>query len=192
MNIAAQPLAHSARANVFEHEATWRLGPEAVERDRGPGERFPSAAVVALRLSFDPTRFDTARHRCDLRLADGRAVSLFSTHFAGIADFEDRAATYVPLVRELVARVAAANPSCRFSAGKRSLAYFAQHAFLLAIALLLVLVLGLVGEVAFSTLVLVKLGIIAAFVPVLISYARKNRPRRFDPPAIPVDVLPGG
>src|SRR5262249_5612770 len=132
MSIAAQPLAHRARANAFEREATWRLGAEELQCDRGPGERFPYAAVVELRLSFDRTRFDTRRHRCDLRLADGRAVALFSTHFAGIADFEDRSITYVPLVRELVARVAAANPGCRFLAGKRPWAYLAQHIFLFA------------------------------------------------------------
>ena len=56
----------------------------------------------------------------------------------------------------------------------------------------LVLVLGLVGGVALSNLVLVKLGIIASFIPVMIMYTRKNWPRRFDPAAIPAEALPGG
>jgi hypothetical protein len=192
MNIAAQPIVHNTRANVFEAEAAWRLGPDVLERQSGTGgrERFPFADIIELYLRFDPTRFDTARHRCDLRLADGRAASLLSTHFVGVAEFEDRAATYVPLVRALVERVASANPSCRFRAGKRPAAYWAEHLFLLAMVVLLVLVLGVVGGLALSTLVLVKLAVIAAFVPVMISYTRKNWPRRFDPRAIPPELLP--
>jgi hypothetical protein len=52
-------------------------------------------------------------------------------------------------------------------------------------------VLGVIGGAAFSDLVLVKLGIVAAFIPLMIMYTRKNWPRRFDPAAIPKDAIPG-
>jgi hypothetical protein len=123
-------------------------------------------------------------------LSTGAAETIRSTHYRGFADFEDRSATYVPFVRGLAARVAAANPGCRFLAGKRPLVYWAEHIFLLAMILLLVLVLGLVGEVGLSTLVWIKLSIIVAFVPIMILYTRKNWPRRLDPAAIEDDVLP--
>jgi hypothetical protein len=166
--------------------------PWAIRRiEPGGSARFPYAAITELRLCFDPTRFDDTRHRCDVRLANGRGSSFYSTHYVSAVRFEDRAATYVPLVRELVARVSAANPNCRFRSGKRPVVYWAEHIFLLVMILLLVMVLGLVGGVAFSDLVLVKLGIIVGFIPLMIMYTRKNWPRRFDPAVIPADALPG-
>jgi hypothetical protein len=222
MNIAAQPVVHSARADMFQREAAWRLGLDALDREGGepatapwwahlmrfylrlivpwavraiePGGRasFPCASIVELRLCFDPTRFDDTRHRCDIRLADRRRASFYSTHFVSVAEFEDRAATYVPLVRALVAQVAAASPACRFRAGKRPIVYWAEHAVLAALVALLVCVLALVGGVAITDLFLAKLAIVVAFIPVMIAYTRKNRPRQFDPDAIPAEVLPGG
>jgi hypothetical protein len=56
--------------------------------------------------------------------------------------------------------------------------------------LLLILVLGTIGGLAFSTLVLIKLGLLAAYIPLMILYTRKNWPRRLDPKAIPDDLVP--
>jgi hypothetical protein len=222
MNAGAERISHAARSDMFQREAIWRLGPDALEREggepadapwwahlarfylrllipwavrgieRGGSASFPYALISDLRLCFDPTRADDTRYRCDLRLVEGRKASFYSTHYVSVGEFEDRAATYVPLVRGLVARAAAANPACRFYSGKRPWTYWATHVFLLTMLLLLVFVFGLVGSVAFNDLVLVKLGIIAAYIPVMIMYSRKNWPRRFDSAAIPADVLPGG
>jgi hypothetical protein len=213
-------LAHASRANVFQREAFWRLSNEALARDggepadapwyahalrlylrllwpwsairidRGGVLRLPCADIVELRVTFDPTRADTRRYRCDLTMRDGGRATIWSTHYVSAGDFEDRAATYTPLVRGLVARAAAANPACVFRAGKPRLVYWAEHAFLIAMAALLVFVLALVGGSGVSELVLVKLAIIAAFIPLLWSYARKNRPRRFGHDAVPSDLLP--
>lgn len=213
-------LAHASRANVFQREATWRLGADALERqggepadapwfahalrlflrliwpwsgiriDRGGALRLPYAGIAELRLSFDPTRADTRRHRCDVTLRDGERATIWSTHYVSFGAFEDRAATYTPLVRGLAGRAAVANPGCAFRAGKRPLAYWAEHAFLIAMAALLVWVLALVGGSGLSELVLIKLGIVVALIPLALAYARKNRPRRFEPNAIPRGVLP--
>jgi hypothetical protein len=164
----------------------WAL--DAIERG-GPA-RFAYGDVKELRLCFDPTRFDTARHRCDLRLFNGGKVTLFSTCYLGVADFEDRAASYVPLVRALVARVAAASASCRFRAGKGRAAYWAEHIFLLVMAAMLVFVLFAFGGQGLSELVWAKLAITASFIPVMLLYTRKNWPREFKPSAIPADAMP--
>lgn len=217
---ATGSLSHAARANVFQREATWRLAPDALTREGGEAAsapawahafrillrilwpwqpirieaggsaRFPYAAVSALRLSFDPTRFDARRHRCDVTLADGERAVIFSTHYVSVGEFEDRGPSYAALVRELIGRVAAAKAACRFRAGKRPLVYWAEHAFLLAMLAALVWVIGLVGGAGLSELTWLKLAIVASFIPLLLRYTRKNRPRRFDPAAIPSDVLP--
>jgi hypothetical protein len=49
-----------------------------------------------------------------------------------------------------------------------------------------------VGGLSLSELVLIKLGILATYIPLMILYTRKNWPRRFDPTAIPNELLPDG
>lgn len=211
---------HVGRANIFQHEATWRLAADALEHDGGEpadapwwahaacyflriiwpwrgiridpggGARFPYPDITEVRLSFDPTRFDTERHRCDIRTADGKRGTLWSTHFAAVAEFEDRAATYTSLVRALVARVAAANPGCAFRAGTRPLAYWSGQLFLLAMAILAIWVIAQVGGSALSEVTWAKIFVVLGLIPLAFNYARKNRPRRFEAGAIPDDVLP--
>jgi hypothetical protein len=220
MNDMASALSHATRANIFQTEARWHLAPDALVREGGepaaapwwahalryflrviwpwrgisidPGgpARFPYADVAELRLSFDPTRFDTRRHRCDVTLSGGERGTLWSTHFVGVAEFEDRAATYTPFVRALIARVAAANPNCAFRAGTRPLGYWSGLIFLLVMAIVAVWLLALVGGSAISDVTWTKLFVVIAMIPLALAYARKNRPRRFLPEAIPDDVLP--
>jgi hypothetical protein len=220
MNDAVRPIAHGARADMFQRETTWRLGPDALEREggepadapwwahllrfylrlivpfavgpieKGGPARFPYASIVELRLCFDPTRANDSRYRCDVRLADKRRATVYSTHFAGVADFEDRAASYVPLVRGLVRRVAGASPRCRFRSGKRPFVYWAEHIVLLFLFALLVFVIAAFGGAGLSDHVLVKLGIVAGFIPLLILYTLRNFPRAFEPNAIPPAALP--
>ncbi len=49
---------------------------------------------------------------------------------------------------------------------------------------------GFLSGFRISELAMAKLAVIAAFVPVMILYVRKNRPRPFGPAAIPEDALP--
>jgi hypothetical protein len=211
---------HASRWSVFQREATWRLSGAVLERDGGepanagwfpramriflrillpwyviPIEaggpaRFPCTDIVRLRLRFDPTRFDHERHRCEITMRDGTKASIWSTHYVSIGEFENRAATYTPLVRALVARVAAANPACDFRVGKKGLVFWAEFAFLFAMFTLLVFVLMAFGGYGLSGLVIVKLVIVIGFIPLLLRYMHKNRPGRFKPDAIPDDALP--
>lgn len=211
---------HISRPNVFQREATWRITPDALTREggerakaplaarlarlllrimfpwgvvrieRGGPARFAYADIVELRLSFDPTRFDSKRHRCEITMRDRTRTNIWSTHYVSVGDFEDRGATYAPLARALIARVAAANPHCVFRAGKRPLVYWAEHTFLLAMSTLAVFTVGVLGGSAISELVWVKIGIVITMIPLALVYARKNRPRHFDPSGIPGDILP--
>jgi hypothetical protein len=196
MNVAAPSPVHIVRASAFEYEGAWRLSPDGFEVQGGPASggnvvlRFPYQEVVELRLSYAPSRFDDVRYRCDVRMRSGQRIAILSTHYAGFATFENRAATYVPYVRELIARVAAANPKAKFRSGKRPLAYWAEHLFLLAMVALLVLVVGTLGTSHWSEITWTKLSVIVGSIPLLIVYTRKNYPRAFKPGAIPKDVLP--
>lgn len=196
MDDVSAPPAYVARANVLEYEAIWRLGADALELQGGPAAapdaimRLPYRDIVGVRLSYVSPRVGPAAYRCDLRMRSGQRIALRSTHYAGIADFEDRAATYAPFVRALIARVAAANPSASFRSGRRPVVYWAEHLFLLAMIALLVFVLSVTGFAPLSESSWAKLWIIVGSIPLLLVYTRKNWPGRFKSDAIPTDVLP--
>jgi len=209
-----------SRPNAFQAEATWRITADALQREggertkaplaarlarlllrliipwgvvkieRGGPARFAYADIAELRLSFDPTRFDSKRHRCEVAMRDRTRTAIWSTHYVSVGEFKDRGATYTPLIRALVTRTAQANPACRFRAGKRPLVYWAEHTFLLAMSTLAVFVVGALGGSAISELVWLKIAIVAGMIPLAVAYARKNRPRYFEPARIPDDVLP--
>lgn len=187
---------YRVRASALEHPGAWRLLPDALELTGGPGaepglvQRFAYRDMVQVRLSYRPSRFDTGRYACGLALRSGQHLTIVSTHYAGVASFEDRAASYTPFVRELIGRIAAANPQARFRGGRHPAAYLAEHGFLLAMIVVLLLVLLEVGVLPFGDIVMVKLGIVLATLPLAFVYARRNWPRTFDPRAIPADVLP--
>src|SRR5262245_10557039 len=88
MNEPAPPT-YVARANVLEHEAIWRLTPDALELQGGPTAspdavmRFPYRDIAGLRLSYAPSRVDSARYRCDLTMRSGGKIAILSTHYAG-------------------------------------------------------------------------------------------------------------
>jgi hypothetical protein len=198
MDMPTDTITHRVRTSILEQETVWRLMPDGLEREQVLKDgksltvRYPYRDIREIRLSFAPTRVDRIRYRCDFQLRNGTLVAILSTHYAGFASFEDRGATYGPLVRGLIERVAAANPACKFEAGKRPGTYWGEHIFLFLMVLLLVFVIGAVGGASLSTLVLVKLGILVFYVPVLILYTRKNWPRSFDPAAIPSGLMPDG
>jgi len=216
---APPPIAHHARANIFQKESHWSLGATALERtggepakvawplrlsrlvtqimlpgaldpiDRGGPARFPYAEIADLRVYYDPTQHDRARYRCDLRLRSGQRASILSSHVVSTWASEDRAATYRPLVQALVSRVAKDSPGCRFWAGKRPLHFWGALAFLAGAIVLgcaLITYAGAWGSAGAWAVVAAVAGII----PFLLMFGRKNRPRRFDPTAIPEDVLP--
>ena len=135
MTVLASLSVHTVRADVLEHEAVWRLEDDSLVLQGGPAAtadsvlRFAYRDIVELRLSYAPSRVDDARYRCDVRMRSGQQIAIMSTHYVGFADFENRAASYVPFVRALVGRVARTNPAARFRSGKNPVAFWAEHIF---------------------------------------------------------------
>lgn len=179
---------HAVRPSVLDAETTWWLGPDALR----PGDRnaIPYADIAELRLSFDPTRFDSRRYRCSIRLRDGRTATISSSHYVSLAQFEDRSQTYEPLVRALVARAADANPGIRLRAGRRPFVYFLEHAFLLGAILLAIAVFEAVDPTPPSERSWLGIALIVSFLPLLILSMIRNRPRGFRATAIPDVILP--
>jgi len=184
-------ISHSVRRSVLEQEVTWSVTPEVLERsERGKAAQpYPLADMRALRIAYDPTRVDDARHWCDVTLHSRIVLRIVSTHYRGLADFEDRGKSYAATVRTLIAALGKINPACTFDAGKPKAHYVGEILLMVAALVFLAAVLLSMG-LGTSEIIMAKLVLLAGMVPVAIAYIRKNRPRKFTPDRIPDDALP--
>ena len=182
---------HRVRVSALEQEYTWRLAGDTLWMcTEGQADiPIPLASVARVRLSFDPSRMQRNRFRCHLHNANVKCGTIQNISYKGIADFEDRSATYNSLIRALIPRIAAMNPGCVFKTGTSHLNWWAQFVFLLAAFSLLAFVIFVMYS-AIGWMIIVKLLIIAFFIPVVISWFTRNLPRTFDPKAIPERLLP--
>lgn len=174
------------RASVNQaSETLWRAHDDRLEQVAPDGQlvlTVPYCRVRRIRLAFAPGRMQRTRFLAELTGARSQ-LSLTSMHFKGIGNFEDRFDTFEPLIRKVVAGVAAANPSAEFRAGERVAYYWLMLLFnILAFAFLALVVFALpisFGDISLTSLI--KLGIILFCLPLLFSWAINARPRRFDP-----------
>lgn len=192
---------YPGRISVMEKLRLYRLeGPTLtiLPSDPDPTDAAPPALpekrwlrdVAQVRLRFFPTRVQPNRYECIVTWTNGREVKLSNEEYRGVLNFHDRSAEYCRFVRALSAAVAAENPRAGFVTGRTWLPMILEWSFLGAMLALLVVVLLLVGQIEFHTFVVAKIALVACFVPVLVQYARKNRPRSYDPRAVPEMILP--
>ena len=174
------------RASTIEKtEVLWRAQADRLEQVAPDGTvvtTVPYRHVQRLRLAFAPGRFQTERFLMELRGASSRLV-ITNMHFVRIGQFENRAETFFPLVRQVVAGVHAQNPAAQFSAGEQPSLYWLMlglNAAVFGLLAMIVLFLPIVpGNLPLSALV--KAGILVFSLPMLLSWAINARPRRFDP-----------
>jgi hypothetical protein len=184
-------ITYHARHDVLEPACTFRLTVTGLSIDAGgPVQVLPYSEISRVGLRFFPTRVQTNRFEC-LIDARSRTLKIGNEFYRGIASFDDRSAEYRIFVTELCRRLAAAQPDTEFFAGRAAWALALEYGFLLLMALFLGWILWLTGG-TFRFLIWVKLAIVAFFLPTLVRYVKRNRPVRFDPRAIPEDVLPAG
>lgn len=146
MGTKMSELRHVARANKFVKECTFQLDDTALTWQQGGATgRMAFADVRSVTLNPDLT-FASKQAQCVLRDAAGREVTLTSHHFESLGNFKDRSETYVPLVRALLKRVAAAAPHATFTSGSTT-------------KLMMALALGFVFAVLFSLLIMAQLGV---------------------------------
>ena len=191
MNPPPFALEHRCRVSVLEKEVLWRLEGDVLVRITGelPPFRIPLATVESVRLFYAPTRFQAGRYGCHIGLRGGHSLGLQNEHFEGFATFTDRSESYRSLVLALIRRRAAIGGGCRYLCGTSWLNWIVQTGILFAGFLLLAMALMAFGPIT-SGMVLVKLGLIVAMVPVAVLWVLKNRPGTFEPSLVPDPLLP--
>jgi len=128
MNNPMADLTYDVRIDPWSPETTFRQGDDALywRSRRGEGQ-LAYAAVSEVRLY--KVRYFGSRAtywRCDLHDRGGRKVRLQAAHDLGFSlghrRIEDRSAAYIPFIKQLEARIAAANSGAAFGASRHSLA----------------------------------------------------------------------
>lgn len=183
---------YATRNDAFSPATIWVLDGAVlrIEPDKGAPRAIPLGQVRSLRLDYAPTRPERNRYRCQLMLPSGQTLTCFNRTCAGIYDFRDTSADYVGFVSALAAALAQHAPGCRFVTG----ATHASYAFNLAATAFVLLLLGSVAWFLLVSglvwLLAIKALFLLFYLPTLFRWVARNRPRSFDPAAIPTGVLP--
>ena len=189
---------HAFKAHVWAQERRY-----CAEADALTWSEPAAAGREPLQGRLDYAQLRRVRLRCptgqqvakvgviDLWPQHGRRLRILSIHYRGVADVEDRAASYREFVHALHAALAVRPPGrIDFLAGSTRLGQAALWAILLAIGALMLLVLAglFFGGLSWGYAP-VPLGMAAAGW-VMWEHTRRNRPRRYDPAAVPAELVP--
>ncbi|MFD2257591.1 hypothetical protein ACFSSA_12985 [Luteolibacter algae] len=182
---------HRVRVSVLEPEKTWKIAGKSliIGIDGFSDTEIPLSAIGEIRLEFAPSRVQTNRFRCKITCPPGGTYLIQNEHFKGVMSFEDRSETYNDFIRALISRTDQLNPACTFRAGISAIRWWLNLLFTCVIFLFLALTL-LFLYTAIGALVIVKLLIIAFFIPVLVRWFIRNKPKNFSPDCIPEALLP--
>jgi hypothetical protein len=186
-------IVYRKRQSLFEKaEREWRVEDDALVFRAADGRehRQPWRGATTVRMRYAPSNNLRWRYLFDIVFADGAHWQVDNMHFLGFASFENRAAGYTAFVRSALEHVRAAAPNAGIFAGGSPGCYYAQAA-LGVVTLVLLAMLLVMLPIGGSWTVLVRLGLVAAMIPLFVRWMRRNRPRVIGPhDDIPRDVLP--
>ncbi|MCL4672438.1 MAG: hypothetical protein KJZ64_05780 [Sphingomonadaceae bacterium] len=181
---ATATVTHAVRKGVHEaDERRWTCTPDTLEvTQHGQTQRIPYAKLAALRLRYEPGRYTTNRCMAEIVTNTGWRAEIDNQHWAGFAEFEDRSLTYRLTIEALLARLRAANPQATLETGQGKALWLGMGCLMVALVALFLTVLMIGGPV----IAMVKLAVLAFFVPTMVRYVRANRrqvlPITADPP----------
>ena len=177
---------HAVRNSMIDGERDFRLAAEAiewVEKGNASSLRYADIAAVNL-ITYAGTGGAIGQAKISSR--DGGSIKIRSHHYKGLANFENRRATYAPFIRELCRRVAAANPDAVFTLGNSAFMVM----WLVVAALMAVLaVIVVIMSVQTGDLPLVAIFILLVGGPLAVREVMKGGRKTFDPLSPPEKLL---
>lgn len=183
---------YATRNHAFMPACVWTLeGAKLRIQDTKGGDRVvPLAEVKEMGLDFAPTRPELNRFRCRLAFRDGGSLEFFNRTYAGVYDFRDTSAAYVAFVQALAAALVSHAPGCRFFSGATRASYLLSVLSTAGLFLCLGLISFFLLASGLSWLIAVKLLILIFYLPALVRWLARNRPRPLVPSSIPSGLLP--
>lgn len=120
-------------------EIAYRLeGEELVIDSTRKIDRVRLSAVEQVRFTFKPGNIAATGYQTQLRLKDGKTITIGDTSWRSLVEVERGGARYVRFIAALCAVIASANPKVRFLAGKPPIIWLA-YAVVVALSLLAML-----------------------------------------------------
>lgn len=177
---------HAFRASPFGEETIVDLGREGIDVTSGTTRHVALGDIVRVRLRMFPLRAVTDQYVCEVEPRNGARLRICSASYHHLVIVENRAATWRPLVEQLHRRLMNLRPLPQFVAGDPPLR------FAIPIGLWLVLVAGSLWLLSQGA----AMGLVAlfpiTFLGVIYWYRRlhANRPRPYDPGALPPILMP--
>jgi hypothetical protein len=169
----------------------FRLAADALEWRKGPySGRTPYDRIRRIRLGFRPMTMQNYRFVGEIWTTDGPKLQIASTSWKSLVEHERLDGAYRVFVTELCRRVGAAGGSTAFETGSPVFLYWPGVVVFLGASLALAaLTVRALTEKAWGA---------AAFIAAFLAYFlwqagmffHRNRPGRFDPAAVPPQVLP--
>ena len=169
----------------------FRLAMDALEWRKGTYTgRTPYGRIRRIRMSFRPMTMQNYRFLTEVWTADGPKLQIASSSWKSVFEHERFDAAYRAFVAELARRAGAAGGQTLFDTGSPPLLYWPGAIVFIGASLALVaLIIRALQEAAWS-----GAAFIAAFLALFAWQAgvffHRNRPGRFDPAAVPPQVLP--
>ncbi len=180
-------MSHSFRRTVFEGETVVVLSDDAIDvtAPSGASRRIALGNIARVRLWRRPLRAFSDQHICQVETREGRALQIRSVSNRLFA-YDNRATTWRPLIESLHQRLARLDRPPQFVAGVSPIVYALHIGAGLA---LVVFALVLTSEnVMLGLLALVMVGLLGTVY--WWRHLRLNRPRPYDPLALPPVLLP--
>ena len=177
---------HAFRGSPFGEETIVTLGDHGIDVTDGTTRHIALSDILRVRLRMVPLRASTDQYVCEIEPRTGARLRICSASYHHLVVVENRAATWRPLVEQLHRQLMSVSPPPQFVAGDPPLR------FALPIGLWLILVAGALWLISQDA----AIGLIAlfpiTFLGVFYWYRRlhANRPRPYDPRALPPILMP--
>ncbi len=180
---------YTQRLNALQPTRTWHVNATGLHwsDDRDGASQIPWNMVQSVRLRYEPSRAETRRIALHIYTPMDHVIT--NIHYKGVMDFvaqEEAFRTFVKAFHRHVPK----DGSIEFHLGSTPVAFVSNALITLAVLILLFLlapllaVTGIPGAGAIFRILL-----ILVFMPTLWRLFRRNRPRPYDPDALPVDML---
>lgn len=184
-------LAYKQRPRPFSGEVVFALTDDGLFVDNGrKQETIAFKDVVALRLTFGYRNLGTEVYMAKIRRSNGRTVTLTNLNWKGYVDYDSQNKAYSIFVRELINKIARANPHALFEGGRPALSYLATA--IVGIAALVSFVAATIWGLMRGNWLLATLGVIFLFPfsKQVHGMITRNKPLLFEAKHPPQNLLP--
>lgn len=183
---------YATRNHAFVPATTWELSKNMLqwEEENRPPQALAVTEIRQVRLEFAPTRPEPNRYRCRLVLRNGTTKDFYNRTYRGLYDFFDTSAEYVKFVEALHATLVVHAPGCEFVAGVAKANYVFSWVSTVFGGICILIAAQYLVLNGLALLLFLKIALLAYFGPNVYRWFVRNKPRTYNPVAIPVNVLP--